>query len=919
MARQREDVDQGLVTADNPTDLPPGALQVANNLIYRPSSTSLTVAPSRLYDAASTVFGSNITGLRFCAFDFVPAYVNLVSGVTTFTVVTGYSLTGVSVGAKVYGDNITIGTTITNVGSPTLSAAPTKTSTQFIFIQADNYLVAQTGGTYQLAQLPASSTTLTFTSLGSVTEGATLDSVHYSNEHVLLNGKNANLILKSNKATRQHGMLPVVDKPNVVPTTSGGTWSYADGAGIYGYWTTESDESNVIRKSDGTIIGGAGVESTYEGLPELVNIVNTSYYTTVTRPAQVNSTATHWKLWRTNKYTATTIDKATKESQFPVGYLVSKAPISQLTIVDGINTATTQTNKTATVVESNTSQTGNTWGFTSGSIITALATADATNFATLDTTGMSGLQTAVLRLGSFGFNTATITPPVVGIVITVKGKVSSSTLGSGFKIRPVIFPASPGSVGTSASSARTVTLTTTNTQFGLPVNGGTADLWGYKDLVAGDFADGKFSVELSVQGSAVAGVIINIDFLAVTIYYNQGTQTTENLFPAISVTSYDATTAVGRDGPPPVASTGDVFQDSLVVNDVTDDSVIRYSHPTKIDSFPRPYYLNFETREQDKVTNVKAVGNVLIVGLRRQIYRVNYLPRASDAQFDQGRAAELVEFGHGIVGTQAATLVALADTPQQLAYVSQYGMHITDGYRTRLVSGDLNWTGLGINPMDQVILVNNPELFCLEMYYGTNGTNNTKVLYASYHPQHLKQSGQFKFAGPIDYTCYAASVGYPSRAASDFGISKIYTGSVPKVVEEEQAFGTTYAGGVVNATTADGGASRTLLVPTLTTRRMELGGFGNEWRAKEFYVAYSGAGTEVVTVTPTLYRTNQASSGVAAQTFTSASTKTVGQMIFDNLGEGIQFQVAPTVSAPSTWAVDYLVIEGENFEAEEHA
>lgn len=924
MARQRENVDMGLVTSEIPDDLKAGELQVCNNLIYLPSRSSLSPAPSRLYNASSTDLGGTISGLRFCSFDFVPVLAELVSGSTTLTAVSGYTIVGVTTGARIYGDGIALGTTYTVVNSTsgTLSAAATRTGQFLVFLEANNYLVAQIAGSYQIATLPPSSTVLTFSSLATITAGDTLESVQYSNEHFLLNGKNSNLVFKSNQSTRQHGMQPVITSPLVTVTTSGGTWTLDTGVGFYSYWTTEVDKSSIIRKTDGTIIG-EGIESTFEGIPAIANVVSTAYFVTVRRPPRVNATATHWRLWRSFKMTATTAAAAAKEDIFPDGYLVGEAQMkddgTQETIIDGQTTASSAADRLVTTIETNSNTNGSTPIWVNPNNI---FTNDGT-FTTLDTSTLTATQAVYLRMGGMGFTVSTISPPIVGIVIKVKGKTSTNTNFPTFiTVRPVITSASGAIIGN--PSPKTITLTTTNTEYILPsVNGAeiTSDLWGFSNLNPADFADGKFSVEIRVGGSIFPGTL-SLDYVRATLYYNQGTQTgTLDLFPKITVAPFGIEASVGRNGPPPVSSTGDVFQDSLVLNDVTDASMVRYSFPTLMDYFPRVYFLNFETKEQDKVTNIKTVGNVLVIGLRRQIYRVNYLPRETDAEFDRGRAVELIETNHGIMGTQAATLVTLPGQPQQLAYVSQYGLHITDGYRTKLLSGDLNWGALGINPISSVILSNNPEAYSLELAYGIGGSANTQVLYFSYHPQHVKESG-LKVSGPVDYAVYSQTIGYPARGSGDFGITKVYSGSASNRVEEEQLFANTYQGGVVNGTLTEGGATRALLAPTFTTRRMRLAGFGREWEAKEFYLAYSKSGGEVFTVTPTLFRVGQVPITVAAQTITTSiftGADNIGKVTFANLADGIEYKVDVNVniSPESSLGIDYLVIEGESFQDEE--
>lgn len=217
--------------------------------------------------------------------------------------------------------------------------------------------------------------------------------------------------------------------------------------------------------------------------------------------------------------------------------------------------------------------------------------------------------------------------------------------------------------------------------------------------------------------------------------------------------------SISRDSVPPTWSTGDVFEDSLVVNDISDKSIIRYSFPGLPHSFPSLYFMGFETKQADEVKCIRAVNDVLIVGLVGQVWRVNYLPNETDSEFSRGRCKELISANHGIMGPDAACLFTPVEGTSWLAYVSHDGLYATDGLSTRLLTMDIDWENLVERSLlGSAILVNVPHLWSLFFYFVATGGSapNNRMLSLSYHPQHLKENSFLKVAGPSTLTTRAA-------------------------------------------------------------------------------------------------------------------------------------------------------------------
>jgi hypothetical protein len=246
-----------------------------------------------------------------------------------------------------------------------------------------------------------------------------------------------------------------------------------------------------------------------------------------------------------------------------------------------------------------------------------------------------------------------------------------------------------------------------------------------------------------------------------------------------------------RDIPPPLWDTGDVFEDSVVVNDTENSNIIRYSFPGLPHSFPELYFIGFSTKQADTVTNIKGLGETLIVGLQSQIWRVNYLPLETDSDFNRGRVRQLISPNHGIMGPDAACIFAMVDSAPRLAYVSHDGLYMTDGFSTRLLTQDIDWdTLVDKDELGSAILLNVQHLWCLFFYYiaAGSGAPNNRLLILSYHPQHLKEGGFLKVAGPTSLD---------TRAADYNALTYQALASTTNVFEED----VTDSGGTVTATT----------------------------------------------------------------------------------------------------------------------
>jgi len=196
------------------------------------------------------------------------------------------------------------------------------------------------------------------------------------------------------------------------------------------------------------------------------------------------------------------------------------------------------------------------------------------------------------------------------------------------------------------------------------------------------------------------------------------------------------------DPPPSKVSTGDIFQGSLVVNDLDAPGVVKYSYPGLSQAFPSYYKLDMGTAATDHVRKIMTLGNVCGVWLERSVHRLNWLPAASDTEFGQGNIKDLVSPSHGAYHAKGVTSFFHPNQGIVAAWVSSTGVFASDLFNgIQKLTDHVNWTAMGINEKE-AWLVNNPKEERLELY------NKTQVWYLHYSPSHVVD-GVLAITGPI--------------------------------------------------------------------------------------------------------------------------------------------------------------------------
>ena len=475
------------------------------------------------------------------------------------------------------------------------------------------------------------------------------------------------------------------------------------------------------------------------------------------------------------------------------------------------------------------------------------------------------------------FSTATIT----GIQVEIHGKFLSTASDAGFQVDVTRDMSSfPGvsKVAKFKSAASVVSL------------GGQFDLWGVSSWVPTDFADDdappptKFGVRLR-KAYGADGEILNhqIDGVRVTVYAGGNTINLEGEpFRTVIISDQLGNSfGTGANGPPPTASTGDVFEGMLLLNDISDESVLCGSLPDEEQAFPDVYRIPIESKDNDKIRVIRKVNNIVVVGCLNSVKRLNYFPRETDPDFTRGRCYEDIAGDHGMVGPRCAKLIDLPGVGAVLAYLSHNGLHFTDGVQSKFLNSDIDWTTLFANAyIQRSVLEVYPKLSLLALYYVPLGqTRKIRVLYFSYHPMHIKPNFQLPGVGPV--TCENAA------AASAFlsGSSYLLTG--------HSQDGNVY---VEDSGTSD--ASGGVIEPNIITRRFAAQP-GRTMRTERIFLLTDANGDATSGgFTATLFRQNEGEAVTQMQTEVNKNTLIGGlqTLWMNNTAETFEVRISKSES-----------------------
>ena len=806
------------------------------------------------------------------------------------------------------------------------------------FDNGNHYLVLATQDRYATVNLNAStppSDPVTATFIDGIVSGKTFDAVQYGNTFIFLNGEqvtgnspNGNMVAYLSATStscypsyRPHGLLPVNAAPYISATAT--AWALANVTGYYEYWTTEVykyTQDGVARE----------IESGFSGdtAASFIEVTSSNMAPVIYRPELANSVVTHWRVYRSPR-------KDNRANvKFPAGFRVFDADVSATSFIDTTTFTSSASSFPASAVSVTQSRgTGYTTnGFTSGYQMTADdgVYALATGYIASARSTAFGENTVPVIHGLYGFNFPDVLGGIRGIKVEVQGYVvtalgTDKTVEFGISVgrkssdsfpfheRNYKFSKSGTITATSSASPQTVTLGLDNDAWSSP--GSTYY------LTDDDFTKGNFYVTITrTAGDAETGFItkypkrpnLRVDYVKAYVYWG-GTRDSTVVFPTVVYNQGDTKAQVVRNMTPPRAKTGDLFQDCLVTNDEENKSVIRYSYPGQPDYFPPTYFIDFETKANDVVQAVRAVNNKLIVGLDNQLWRVNYLPSEADSSFDRGVASDQISGQYGIVNHMCCCPITIEGQAETLAFVSNYGIHTTDGFNIVTRSKNQDWSlyiaGASSQPL---ALVNDVANKTLRFYYQYSATEQF-CLWASYDRADIDGEGNFKFSGPV---CMQNNInGVRADLETAWNVQK--------------ADGTTqFYMGYSSATGAGGGTlwyekeySGTNAIPSTVntsvyrTRKMYLNGLGGEFMLDDLY-GYCGdySGTFTLSYTVSSTKTND----VNPQTISKSIIAPGGALHRISprfMCESVQVQCEFTATTPV--GQEYVIVNSKNLGLED--
>jgi hypothetical protein len=322
--------------------------------------------------------------------------------------------------------------------------------------------------------------------------------------------------------------------------------------------------------------------------------------------------------------------------------------------------------------------------------------------------------------------------------------------------------------------------------------------------------------------------------------------------------------------PQPDCSTGCFFQGSLVCNDLSDETAIRFSLPGKPEAFPKPYVMRFNaTKKRDRVKYVNTLSQYLIVGLENSIERVGYLPRETDTDLESGLAHEPLAADHGIPGPFAAVKFDMPGESTLLAYASVVGPMVTNGIFARPLSSSLDWSALvKTSALGTAVFKCYPKEKWLVLYYcpaGATHSMNTRAIVFHYQSDKLKSDGTLPVTGPMVVS---------GRAATEVnagGVSYLITGHETTGFIYQEDRGLSVPSGYqvrLDDNSGVGNGKATLstdvtISPFIRTRKMYAAGMNRDMRTQEILLLFSPYGAAITAASTTTVNSTTVTSSAA--------------------------------------------------------
>lgn len=587
-----------------------------------------------------------------------------------------------------------------------------------------------------------------------VGDGDGLESVYYNRRHLLLTGANVptgdlfgnNLVYFPSGHVRRHGLAPVVSPPTVALGT--GSWpnNTEFPLGWYFFITTEvTDESDqaleFIESSwEGDTMGGIDVSSAANGV-------------TVTFPALVN----------TGQYADTSLGIIAARRIYMAG------PVAATGTGRPENPALSEFFLVGQVPIGTSSYTVSALNLASIALPTvASGTFSSPNNALTDNNSgaTAAINAKTLKLQTFGLS---VSGSVYGYRVEMKARYN------GVGVAPNLYSSVSvqllDAAGAVTGTAKAIDISTRS--WSTFVLGGPTDAWG-ATLTAANVNNANFGVLITSQILSPSSPTIEIDVVRVQVYATGGTTSFSfgDAFPYVSIPIVGGNTVVyPANSEPPVASSGDVFQGQVVLNDVDRPDDIVWSLPDRPEYYPAPYRMRLDIGREgaDQVTCVRTLGEICLIGMKRHLIRVNKLPNESDSFFETGRAYDVFCVDKGVVNRKAITTFTVPGQPPLAAFVGYNGIFYTNGFRVDTLIEGINWEAMvNVSKLDVCWLENYPREHTIVFAYvpadDTTSEFPTKRLILHYHPSQTLEGGKLKVTGPIDLNSSCSAVGWLAGA-----------------------------------------------------------------------------------------------------------------------------------------------------------
>lgn len=360
------------------------------------------------------------------------------------------------------------------------------------------------------------------------------------------------------------------------------------------------------------------------------------------------------------------------------------------------------------------------------------------------------------------------------------------------------------------------------------------------------------------KGGSGAKQTLAIDAVGIKLYFNGGSINLNG--PAYRVVTFrdqiGLTISDPANMPPPECSTGDFFQGMLVLNDLSDETAVRYSMPGRPEAFPSPYVMRFNTtKRHDRVTLIKTIGQVLVVAMENSIERVNYLPREVNTDLADGLSHEPIAPDHGIPGPFCGVVFDMPGKGAMMAYASAAGVYLTNGIWTIPMNMDLDWANtVKLSALSTAVMRVYPKEKWLALYYcpaGATHNKNTRVLYFCYQIDKLKGEYHLPAVGPCVVSGRSACEAFLG------GRSYLLTGHESNGTVYWEDNGVTVPSGYqvrLNDDSANGDGKTTsatdvTIVPLIRTREFYPSTLDRDGYGDKVYLLFSPFGTNTVTAT----------------------------------------------------------------------